>query len=109
MVRRGPHHSRIGKRDSRQMDTEVRRLWGHVSTAPIDVFDQSSAPARAPISPPEANSRSTDAMLTAPAAPAPSVGYEAHTGGRLWVRRSARAWRLGAPSRVPAHAACDIG
>src|SRR5579862_3314921 len=42
----------IGKRESRQMLTDVRRLWGQFSTGPSGVRDQSFARIRAPVSPP---------------------------------------------------------
>src|SRR3954462_5151773 len=52
MMRSGPHHTRIAKRELRQVLTEVRRLWGQPSIGPSTVPDQSMERIRAPSSPP---------------------------------------------------------
>ena len=41
-----------GKRELRQMLTEVLRLWGQFSAGPSGVFDQSSARIISPMAPP---------------------------------------------------------
>src|SRR5580692_4950155 len=50
----GPHQMNIGWREVRTSRTVTRRLCGHVSGGPSDVFDQSYPRVRAPISPPPA-------------------------------------------------------
>ena len=50
MLSWGPHQSTMGKAQSRQVLTHVRRADGHVSTGPSAVFDQSSARMRRAIS-----------------------------------------------------------
>ncbi len=50
----GPHQTNIGWREVRTSRTVTRRLCGHVSGEPSDVFDQSNPRVRAPISPPPA-------------------------------------------------------
>ena len=46
--------TQMGRSDARQMLTVVRRLWGHDSTGPSGVCDQSIDLIRRPISPPPA-------------------------------------------------------
>jgi hypothetical protein len=50
----GPHQMNIGWREVRTSRTVTRRLCGHVSGEPSDVFDQSNPLVKAPISPPPA-------------------------------------------------------
>src|SRR3954471_23354010 len=58
MTRSGPHHTRMAKREFRQVLTEVRRLCGHLSISPSFVLDQSMVRMSAPSSlPPDRKSR----------------------------------------------------
>ena len=44
--------TQMGRSEARQMLTVVRRLCGHPATGPSEVFDQSIARIKLPISPP---------------------------------------------------------
>src|ERR1700721_4795038 len=52
MMPSGPHRSTMGTGERSNMPTVVFRLSGHSEIGPKLVFDQSSAPIRAPFSPP---------------------------------------------------------
>src|SRR5690349_17253746 len=56
----GPHQMNIGWREVRTSRTVTRRLCGHVSGEPSDVFDQSNPLVKAPISPPPAKKSLTN-------------------------------------------------
>src|SRR5258705_2095789 len=65
----GPHQMNIGWREVRTSRTVTRRLCGHVSGEPKDVFDQSNALVKAPSSPPPARK----SLTSSPPIPATSL------------------------------------
>src|SRR5690349_15188020 len=74
MTRSGPHHSRMGNAQFRQVLTDVRSDCGQVSAGPSGVAAQSSERISAPISPPPARKSSAGSETEAEAAAASGGG-----------------------------------
>src|ERR1044072_5558499 len=89
----GPHQISMGKRDSVQMPTAVRRLCGQAVMGPSGVADQSVARMRSPMWPPVGGTRAERSSLG-------RGSVTAADGDEVW--KSAESHRSDLNRRAPA-------